>query len=636
MKILKQKKLVIIILVTILLIALGLIIGLKIYNNYTQEENNLENIEFVSQYFNVETLETEDDFLSIQNTSNEIIIQSINNNYSLENADVIINPYGNSSLSAVIIFDTDSSEEVTLEMYGESYIFESSSSHVIPVYGLISGEVTTVTLIVGEQSKEFTFDMSEVVFDIDVDVLENQGLLYEGVYLFTNPMEGGAYAINENGDIVWHLEDDYTLTPIILDNGHLLLSSSDFSSDLYSRNGIVEIDYLGKIYNYYEIEGGYHHDMELLPNGNLLVSSTNTNGETSLDYVTEINLSTGKSVNSFDLYEIISLVDPTEIDSTDWLFNNGVSYDENTNSVLFTSRLKNAVISVDYDTHEINWIFSDPDYWSSEFDEYLISYDGEYPLGMHSAEFNSDGDLIMFNNNYDKSDPLMSIYYTNYNSSAVIYNLDFSTMSAKLVSEFDDNESFYSYAVSTYKQLGNSNYLLLSGWQIDSSTFNDYENLNYFYNDNTSTIYELDEDNNILFKADISISAYAVTKTNFYSDYNINVDISDLNYSTNYDKESYTLVDLSTVKDSLENAEDFSFSYVMTDNVFSLNAGFANSDAVNLYFISSDGIVYKYKVKEAYENLNYFLDIKDIDGELALFLEVNGTFYNYNVTYNFR
>lgn len=635
-KIKSNKKLIIGIIVIVLII-IACVAGFLIYNDSKENEISAENIEFVSQYFDLDIIETEDDFLSSQDSSNELIDLAISNSNSLSEADVIINPYGNSPLTAVIVFETSTSEEVTLEMYGETYSFESSTSHVIPVYGLISGEITTVTITAGSETKSFDFDMSDVVFDIDIDVLVNEGTLSDGVYLFTNPMEGGAYAINESGQVIWHLDCDYTLTPVVLDNGHLLLSSSDFSTDLYSRNGIIEIDYLGKIYNYYEVEGGYHHDIELLPNGNLLVASSNLESDTNLDSIIEIDLTTGETVKLIDFNSIISKIDSSVVDGEDWLFNNGIYYDETTNSVLISTRMQNSVISVDYDTLELNWIFGNPVYWTDAFNDYLIEFDGNYPLGMHSVEINSDGNLVMFNNNYDKSNAQISSYYDDFNSSGVIYNLDLDNMTASLVSEFDDNESFFSYAVSTYKELDNGNYLLMSGWEIDSSKFNDLDELNDFYNGNTTTLYELDSDNNILFKATISNSSYAGTKTTFYQEgENSNIDISDLEYYENYDKYSYTEIDIEDIKTELTNAEDFSHSYSLTDNVFSIQAGFADTDVVNLYLVKEDATVYKYTLKEENETLIYYLDIKDVVGEFALFVEVNGEFYNYNVVYNFR
>lgn len=622
-------------------VVVGIVLGLSIFGvknllDSYESDNTQANIEYVSKYFTNETLDTNDDFLSLQETSNDIISDAIDEKYSLEEASVIVNPYEISPLTAVIIFETDSEQTVELTISNETYYFESSTSHAIPIYGLVAGKVNTVTITSGTETKDFEIDMTDVVFDIDVDVLVNEGELYDGVYLFTNPLEEGAYAINEAGEVIWHLDSDFTLTPIVLENGHLLLSSSDFSSDLYNRNGIIEIDYLGKIYNYYEVEGGYHHDMELLPSGNLLVASSEVDGDTNLDYLVEINLETGKTVKEISLKDILSDIDSSIVDSEDWFFNNGVSFDENTNSILVSTRLKNSVISIDYDSLDINWIFGDSEYWSSKFDSYLISYDGEYPLGMHSAELNSDGNLIMYNNNYDKSNPQVSNYYTDYNSSVQIYNINTSTMSANLVSEFDDNESFFSYAVSTYKELDNGNYIVYSGWEIDKNTFDDEYDLNYFVSGNTTMLYELDEDNNILYKAEISISSYAGIKTNFYQEINDNVDVSDLDYNSNYEKESYTTVDLDDIKSQLETAEDFAYSYLLTNNSFSLIAGLLEEDVVNIYFVKSDGTVAMYNLKEKNETLTYYLDIQDLYGEYAMFLEVNGDFYNYNLTYNFR
>ena len=49
-------------------------------------------------------------------------------------------------------------------------------------------------------------------------------------------------------------------------------------------------------------------------------------------------------------------------------------------------------------------------------------------------------------------------YVDSYSSGNVV-KIDTDNMSASLVSSFDDNKGFFSYAVSNYRQLKNNNYL---------------------------------------------------------------------------------------------------------------------------------------------------------------------------------
>ncbi len=65
---------------------------------------------------------------------------------------VILNPYRNSPLSALIAFSTDEEVSVTLTVPGPdehstfTQQFESSNTHLIPVYGLYADTLNQITL----------------------------------------------------------------------------------------------------------------------------------------------------------------------------------------------------------------------------------------------------------------------------------------------------------------------------------------------------------------------------------------------------------------------------------------------------------------------------------------------------------
>lgn len=595
-----------------------------------------EDAEIVSKFFIEDAVDADDDFYSLQTKGDEKIETAVNEKVSLDEAIIIVDPYEVSPLSAVIVFVTENAESVTLEVSGELYEFESSTTHIIPVYGLIAGEVNTVIVSVGAVEKSFELDMSEVDIEIDIEVLVNEGSLSDGVYLFTNPNEDGVYAIDSDGQLVWYLDASYFLTPTLLENGHLLLSSEEVNNNS-QKKGVIEIDFLGKIYNYYEIESGLHHDYELLDNGNLIVASNNLYSETSNDYIIEMDLSTGQIVKEIDLNEIFSLIDDSVIDAEDWFFINGLYYDENTNSLIITGRLQNAVISIDYDTLSLNWIFGDPSYWSDAYSEYMIFYDGVYPLGSHTASINSDGNLMLFNNNYDKANQLIVSEYVDYRSSGEIYNIDYDSMSAQLVSKFDDNESFFSYAVSSYTKLSNGNYLLMSGWHLSESDFETDVYLNNNIKGSSSTIYELDDEFNILFKASTSVAIYSGIKANLYQGYNYNLSTENLSYYVNYEKYTATVVDIEDIVDKLSDTENFPYYYSVTDNTFNISTSDINStDYLNIYFINKDGKVLMYSLKQADGVLSNSIDIFEVSGECVMFFELNGEFYNFDTNYIFE
>ena len=72
-------------------------------------------------------------------------------NYTLDNPNIILNPYGNSPLTALIIFETDKEEEVSITIPGKdnnstyTNTFEKSKVHYIQVLGLYPNYENKVT-----------------------------------------------------------------------------------------------------------------------------------------------------------------------------------------------------------------------------------------------------------------------------------------------------------------------------------------------------------------------------------------------------------------------------------------------------------------------------------------------------------
>ena len=77
----------------------------------------------------------------------------------------------------------------------------------------------------------------------------------------------------------------------------------------YYKEGMIEVDLLGKIYREYMIPGGQHHDFVELPDGNLLVASDSPDLSTVEDYVVEIDRETGAVVWELDMKDLISQED---------------------------------------------------------------------------------------------------------------------------------------------------------------------------------------------------------------------------------------------------------------------------------------------------------------------------------------
>ena len=163
--------------------------------------------------------------------------------------------------------------------------------------------------------------------------------------------------------------------------------------------GLYEMDLLGKIYQEYSLEGGYHHDYYEMENGNLLVSSDDFYNEdgTVEDYIVELDRNTGKIVKRFDLKNILKMEDGKSENWTayDWFHNNSVWYDKNTNSITLSGRHQDAVINIDYRSGKLNWIIGDSTNWSEEYQKYFFEPvdddEFEWQWSQHAAMITPDG-----------------------------------------------------------------------------------------------------------------------------------------------------------------------------------------------------------------------------------------------------
>lgn len=154
-------------------------------------------------------IKEEDDILAIQNKITNIIDVY---GYTIDNPNIIIDPYNMNYNTALIIFETDDYVSFNVnvnDMY--NYNSKSTNKHYIGVYNLINGS-NTITLSCGNIVKKIEININE---------------------------EGNIFKSN-----------------ILLSNNHFLVPTDKYVDDgIYT--GVREVDILGKIYYEYLIEDGY-------------------------------------------------------------------------------------------------------------------------------------------------------------------------------------------------------------------------------------------------------------------------------------------------------------------------------------------------------------------------------------------
>ena len=399
--------------------------------------------------------------------------------FTIDKPNVILNPYGNSPLTALVIFETEKEEEVSVTIEGKdklstySHTFDKGKKHYIPIYGLYPDKENKVIIKAGnkENTLKIKTDKLPDDFILPTRVTKDEDKLTNDLYFFSPSSKGYMCAYDVNGDVRWYLSETAIWEVNRLKNGHLLLSTERLVNTPYYSTGLYEMDMLGKVYKEYSLPGGYHHDYFEMDSGNILVASDDFDNEdgTVEDYVVELDRNTGNIVKRFDLKDILNMEDGKSENwiNYDWFHNNSVWYDKKTNSITLSGRHQDIVINIDYDSGKLNWILGDNTNFSKEYQKYFFKLEnGEWQWSQHAAMILPNGDVFLFDNGNNKSkDKDKYVKAKDSYSRGVIYRLDTENMVAKEVWEYgkERGSEFYSPYISDVDYLDDDHYIVHSG-----------------------------------------------------------------------------------------------------------------------------------------------------------------------------
>lgn len=399
--------------------------------------------------------------------------------YTFDSPNVILNPYGNSPLTALVIFETDEEEKISITIKGKDELstythkFDEGKVHYIPIYGLYAGRENEVVISNGDEENTLKIKTDELPDDfvLPTKVTKGESKLTNDLYFFSPSSKGYMCAYDVNGDVRWYLDESAIWEVNRLKNGHLLLSTERLVNTPYYSTGLYEMDMIGKVYTEYSLPGGYHHDYFEMEDGNILVASDDFDNEdgTVEDYVVELDRETGNIVKTFDLKDILNMEDGKSENWTnyDWFHNNSVWYDKKTNSITLSGRHQDIVINIDYDSGKLNWILGDSTNFSEEYQKYFFKLtDGEWQWSQHAAMILPDGNVFLFDNGNNKSknkDEYVSASESY--SRGVIYEIDTENMTAKEVWQYgkERGSDFYSPYISDVDYLDENHYIVHSG-----------------------------------------------------------------------------------------------------------------------------------------------------------------------------
>ena len=353
---------------------------------------------FIYNYVEASTsVDMEKDLLIIQKEKENNYLA--NTNYSIDEPNVILNPYGNSPLTALVVFQTKDLTTVTVTIKGKNnndlvHTFTPSKVHILPIYGLYAGYDNKVIVEASGKTKELIIKTDDLPSDFTkVTGISSDEFDTDEFYFTTSEDKGYTAAYDVYGNVRWYIVGDYKWDIQRLNNGHILMSSDKTINNNYSA-GLMEMDLLGKVYFEYAVPGGYHHNVYELNNGNLLLASNNLESETLEDYIVEIDRNTGNVIRAIDLNKILE-----NNKKGNWFKITSLVYDRNTNSITVSGYNSDMLVNIDYSSLNLNWVIGKD--VNSSVNGLSLKNNGDAHFPTSPESINLAGDQLMFSNIID-------------------------------------------------------------------------------------------------------------------------------------------------------------------------------------------------------------------------------------------
>lgn len=585
--------------------------------------------------------------------------------YTIDKPNIILNPYENSPLTALIIFETKEEISPTITVHGKDKLttftktFDKSKTHYLEVYGLYPNKNNKVTVEYQNTKKTFYIQTEKLPEDfiLPTSIKKNESKLTNDLYFYTPSSKGYTCAYDTNGDVRWYLTEEAIWDNTRLKNGHMLVSTERLINNPYYMTGLYEIDLLGKIYNEYSLPGGYHHDYYELPNDNLLVASDNfESGEGTVeDFLVELDRKTGRIVKTFDLKDILPMEEGKSENWTsyDWFHNNSVWYDEKTNSITLSGRHQDAVINIDYKTKKLNWILGDPTGWSKKYQKYFFKPEGknfEWQWSQHAAMITPEGYVFLFDNGNNKSKIEKEyIKAENSYSRGVMYKIDTKNMTIKQIFEYgkERGSKFYSPYISDVDYLNKNHYLIHSGGIVYVNGKNSNYPAGLTQGDlalNSDTV-EL-KNNQVIFELKLPTNTYRVEKMNPYRNDKYQKQTAQRLGTLGQTKKKLKYGFILNSSKIDENYKKHDIKLTKEEDRLILNGTFKKSDKVEILLYNKMKInTYKVPIsKRAYTalcvdiltkeekkngiNITKYINSTGLKGKYSLYIKINNKTYN--------
>ncbi|HVU08793.1 MAG TPA: aryl-sulfate sulfotransferase [Verrucomicrobiae bacterium] len=394
-------------------------------------------------------------------------------------------PAANAPLAGLLSVTTDVKSRVSVLIDNGTSVLEKDfydydTTHAMPLLGFKPGQTNQILVTVYDAdrsaftaSQSLTFVTTPLPVNFPTyTVLKNEPDQMEPGYMLM--VIGHAYAIggsyitviDNNGNVVWYSAVPTTGTAYQdvrqLDNGDLFLQLAPPS------NEFIEINMLGQIVNTWQPPAQYpinlheglvtsHGTIMYISDAREVVSNFPTSDTianpplvtTNVDDnpIVEISYTNSALIN---VWSPLNFLDPTRVTYLTYgEYSGGSSYgvdnehlnalfdDTNDNSIIFSSRVQNAVFKLSRSTGELKWILGPHALWGTDWQQYLLTPVGDsfnWNYGQHAPEVTPQGTVLLFNDNPYQASPFdTQVADQNNYSSAVEYSIDETNMTVSEV-----------------------------------------------------------------------------------------------------------------------------------------------------------------------------------------------------------
>jgi arylsulfate sulfotransferase len=402
--------------------------------------------------------------------------------HSLEHPLVLLDPYGDAPLSAVVLFRTEvpTKIRVSISLPGErdnnvEFVFATfETHHLVPIYGLYPDADNVIMLVASDESGNVetntlhikTGELHAALQNVCVDVLQRAATTMRPGFTFmykSNPK----FAFDGEGRIRWILDLPTNMATLYDFRGHIIATSGVY----LGGSLLYEVDLLGRFHSVSFTPYGAHHDIEEIPGGKLLVTGSRMR-PTIKDLLYEFDPETGDISNVMDFRKILDPARPSRNRSNwDWLHMNAVVWSDSDHSIIVSGRNQSVIVKMSYPEGTVKWMLGYHDDWLPGYMKHLLTPVREgflWPHSQHSPVLlpDQDGnpdtvDIVVFDNRSYMDKRSVEAASEARFSRLVQYRIDEKAKTVEQIREFgrDRGHDLFTHHCGCVDHLDNGNFL---------------------------------------------------------------------------------------------------------------------------------------------------------------------------------